>query len=87
MINTVKEVNKCFGGLIEGDHVEKYFNKHKLANDLMMANIILGLSKPEDLEEDFVKWLNKIPKSYNKSISAEFILTQFGTNISNFFGR
>ncbi len=83
MITTVKGINNCFGGLVDGDHVTKYFETYDLSNDLMMANIILGLSKPEDLEEDFVKWLNKIPKSYNKSISAEFILTQFGKNISN----
>lgn len=82
MINTVKEVNKCFGGLIEGDHVEKYFNKHKLANDLMMANIILDRNAPTVLDDDFVKMLKEIPQNQRgKVASAEFILGKYGISL------
>lgn len=80
MINTVKGVNDCFGGFVEGDHVATYFAQYGLTNDLMMANIILGLSTPVDLEEGFVEWLNNIPPKYKKSHSAEFLLNKYGKN-------
>ena len=80
MITTVKGVNDCFGGFVEGEHVATYFEQYGLTNDLLMANIILGLSAPEDLDEEFVEWLNKIPRKHNKSHSAEFLLNKYGKN-------
>ena len=78
MISTVKQVNDCFGGLVDGDHVIEYFNEYGLANDLTMAKIVLGIESPDALEEDFVRWLNSIPKKQNKSDSAAFLLRKFG---------
>jgi hypothetical protein len=81
MINTVKEVNKCFGGLIEGDHVEEYFVNHNLKNDLDMANIILDRNAPESLSDDFVEVLKSIPKNQRGKVeAANFILEKYGIN-------
>ena len=78
MINTVKEVNKCFGGLIDGDYVEKYFKKYRMKNDLRMANTILGRIQNDSLDPEFIEFLKKIPKNQTGKIkAAEFILEKY----------
>jgi hypothetical protein len=77
MITTVKGVNDCFGGIIEGNHVDRYFDEYGLSHDLAMARIILGLDTPTDLDDDFVNWLKSIPAKYKKSVSADFLLQKY----------
>ena len=78
MVATVKEINKCLGGLISADYAESYFEKHKLGFDLKMANIILGKEAPDKLDADFINWLNRIPENQsNKKIAAEEILSRY----------
>lgn len=78
MINTVKEVNKCFGGLIDGDFVEEYFETYKMKNDLRMANTILGRIQNDSLDPEFIAFLEKIPKNQTGKIkAAEFILEKY----------
>ena len=78
MVTTVKEINKCLGGLIGEDYAVSYFEKHKLGFDLKMANIIIGKEVPDKLDADFINWLNQIPENQsNKKIAAEEILSRY----------
>lgn len=78
MVATVKEINKCLGGLISADYAESYFEKHKLGFDFKMANIIIGKEVPDKLDADFINWLNQIPENQsNKKIAAEEILSRY----------
>ena len=79
MIETVKAVNKCFGGLVDKDYAAEYFKEYGMENDLTMANIILGKSAPDELTEVFSEFLKKIPKNQpGKHAAAEFILEKYG---------
>lgn len=80
MIITVKGINNCFGGIIDGDYVNDYFENYGLSNDLRMANIILGKENPDILDEAFANWLKRIPKNYKKHESAEFLLDKYQIN-------
>lgn len=78
MVTTVKEVNKCLGGLIDADYAESYFKKHELGFELKMANIILGKEVPNKSDVEFINRLNQIPENQrNKKIAAEEILSRY----------
>ena len=80
MIITVKSVNDCFGGFVDGVHVDAYCNQYNKQNDLMMANIILGRQTPDVLDDNFVQWLKASAKKtkQKKSHSASEILRRYG---------
>ena len=78
MIATIKSVNDCFGGFIDGDHVDAYFAQYNKTNDLTMANIILGRQTPDTLDEAFIQWLRDVPQKYKKSQAAAEILRRYG---------
>lgn len=78
MLSTVKSVNDCFGGFIDGVHVDSYCQQYDKTCDLMMANIILGRQNPTTLDDNFVQWLKDIPEKQKKSHSAAEILRRYG---------
>ena len=80
MISTVKEINKCHGGMVDAPYVQAYFDQCKMGNDLIMANLILGRYSPEYLEDSYITWLKDgIPGNQTgKRAAAEFILEKYG---------
>lgn len=76
MIDTVKAVNTCFGGMLDDDYAVGYFEKYGMTNDLKMANIILGKAELNPSDDDFIHWLkDKIPNNQpGKQEAAKFIL-------------
>lgn len=79
MINTVKEVNKCLGGMVQAPYVRNYFAQYQMENDFIMANIILDKDSPAELSHDFIQWLRKIPKNQSgKKEAANYILEKYG---------
>jgi hypothetical protein len=78
MVATVKEINKCLGGIVDDDYASQYFEKHGLGNDLQMAKLILGKEVPDQLDASFASWLNHIPKNQeSKRMAASYILEQY----------
>lgn len=80
MISTVQEINKCHGGMVDAPYVQAYFDQCKMGNDLIMANLILGIYTPQCLEDSYITWLRDgIPKNQTgKREAAEFILERYG---------
>ena len=77
MVNTVKCINSCYGGLISESYAEDYFKTYGMANDLKMAYILLGSESIASLDAPYVSWLtNDIPEHQTgKRASADHILS------------
>lgn len=79
MIDTVKAVNKCFGGMVDRDYANAYFKQYGLTNDLTMANIILGKEDLDKSDTEYIDWLKHIPGNQpGKKKAATFILEKNG---------